>query len=47
LGQLSEDIAMKKLKKELGETSGYLNWINEIKELSGIQARLPFFISIR
>jgi protease-4 len=47
LGQLSEDITMKKLKKELGETSVYLNYFNELKELSGIQARLPFFINIR
>jgi protease-4 len=48
LGQLSGDIAIKKLKKELGETSIYLNWLNELKDFSsGIQARLPFFINIR
>jgi protease-4 len=47
LEQLSGDITMKKLKKEFGETSIYLNWLNELKELSGIQARLPFFINIR
>ena len=47
LGQLNEEVTMKKIKKELGETSIYLNWLNELKDLSGIQARLPFFINIR
>ena len=47
LEQLSDEVTMKKLKKELGETTIYLNWINDLKELSGIQARLPFAINIR
>jgi protease-4 len=47
LEQLSEEITTQKIKKELGETSVYLNWLNELKDISGIQARLPFFINIR
>jgi protease-4 len=47
LGQLSDEIAMKRINKKLGEASVYLKWLNEIEELSGIQARLPFFINIR
>ncbi|MDR2887658.1 MAG: signal peptide peptidase SppA [Bacteroidales bacterium] len=45
--QLSGDIMMKKMKKELGETAVYLDWLNGVRELSGIQARLPFFINVR
>jgi len=48
LEQLSGEVTMRKLKKEFGEeTSVYLNWLNDLKELSGIQARLPFVINIR
>jgi hypothetical protein len=35
------------LKKELGESVKYYNMVQEIRELSGIQARLPYFIEIR
>jgi hypothetical protein len=34
------------LKKELGESVKYYNLLQEIKDLSGIQARLPYFIEI-
>ena len=34
------------LKKELGESVKYYNMVQEIKDLSGIQARLPYFIEI-
>ena len=45
--QLSGEVTMKKLKNELGNASIYLNWLNELGELSGTQARLPFFINIQ
>jgi protease IV len=47
LGQLSGEIRMDILKKELGESVRYYNMYQEIKDLSGIQARLPYFIEIR
>jgi len=34
------------IKKELGETFRFYNEITEIKDMSGIQARLPYFIEI-
>lgn len=46
LSELSGDIRMNILKKELGESIEYYNIINEIKDLSGVQARLPFFLEI-
>lgn len=45
--QLSGDMVMKKMKKELGETAVYLHWLNSVRQLSGIQLRLPFYINIR
>jgi hypothetical protein len=47
LSQLSGDVKMKLLKKELGESVRYYNMMQEIRELTGIQARLPYFIEIR
>jgi len=47
LTQLSGDIRMNILKTELGESVKYYNMVQEIKDLSGIQARLPYFIDIR
>jgi protease-4 len=44
LSQLGGDIRMSILKKELGESVKYYNLLQEIKDLSGIQARLPYFI---
>jgi protease-4 len=46
LSQLGGDIRMSILKKELGESVKYYNLLQEIKDLSGIQARLPYFIEI-
>jgi protease IV len=46
LSQLGGEIRMNILKKELGESVKYYNIVQELKELSGIQARLPYFIEI-
>jgi len=46
LTQLGGEIRMNFLKKELGESVKYYNMVQEIKDLSGIQARLPYFIEI-
>lgn len=46
LNQLSGDVKLKFLTKELGETSRIIRELAEIKDLSGIQARLPYFIEI-
>ena len=46
LTQLSGELRMSILKKELGESVKYYNMVQEIKDLSGIQARLPYFIEI-
>jgi protease-4 len=47
LTQLSGDVRMSILKRELGEAMVYYRRLIELKELSGIQARLPYFIDIR
>lgn len=46
LTQLGGEMRMNFLRKELGESVKFYNMIQEIKELSGIQARLPYFIEI-
>jgi protease-4 len=46
LNQLGGEIRMSLIKKELGETFRFYNEITEIRDLSGIQARLPYFIEI-
>lgn len=46
LSQLSGEVRMSILKKELGESVKYYNMVQELKDLSGIQARLPYFIEI-
>ncbi len=46
LTQLSGEIRINILKKELGESIKYYNIYQEIKDLSGIQARLPYFLEI-
>jgi protease-4 len=46
LSQLSGEVKMSILKKELGESVKFYNMVREIKEMSGIQARLPYFIDI-
>lgn len=44
---LSGDIKSRLIKKELGELAKYYEDINELRSLTGIQARLPYFIEIR
>ena len=46
LTQLSGEIRMNILKRELGESVKYYNMVQEIRDLSGIQARLPYFLEI-
>jgi protease-4 len=46
LSQLGGEIKMSILKNELGESVKYYNIIQEVKDMSGIQARLPYFIDI-
>ncbi len=47
LKSLSGDIKSKLIRKELGELAKYYDDINELRSLTGIQARLPYFIEIR
>jgi len=46
LTQLGGELRMSFIKKELGESFRFYNEITEIRDLSGIQARLPYFIEI-
>lgn len=46
LSQLTGEVRMNILKKELGESVKYYNIVQEIRDLSGIQARLPYFLEI-
>ena len=46
LSQLGGEVRMSILKKELGESVKYYNILQEVKDMSGIQARLPYFIDI-
>lgn len=46
LSQLTGDIKMRFLKSELGENLKFYNELQELKNLSGIQARLPYFIEV-
>lgn len=46
LSQLSGEIKMNILKHELGESFKYFNIAEEVKNMAGIQARLPYFIDI-
>jgi protease IV len=46
LSQLSGEIRLRVLKNELGEYKKLFDEIREIKDLSGIQARLPYFIEV-
>lgn len=46
VSQLSGDVRMKFIRKELGASGKYLDMIEELKNMSGIQARLPYFIEI-
>jgi protease-4 len=44
---LSGEVRIRILEKELGEYAKYYSVIKELASLSGIQARLPYFIEIR
>ena len=46
LNQLSGEIKLSILKNELGESVKYFNLVKELKNMSGVQARLPYFIDI-
>jgi len=46
LNQLTGEVRLSFLKKELGESYRIYNELLEIRDLSGIQARLPYFIEI-
>jgi protease IV len=46
LSQLGGEVKMNFLKNELGESVKLYNMIREVKDMSGIQARLPYFIDI-
>jgi protease-4 len=46
LSQLSGEVKMNILKNELGESVKLYNIIHEVKEMTGIQARIPYFIEI-
>ena len=47
LTQLGGELKMNMLKSELGESVKLYNMIQEVKNMSGIQARIPYFIDIR
>jgi protease-4 len=46
ISQLAGDIKMRILNKELGEYKSLFDELQEIANISGIQARLPFFIEV-
>ncbi len=46
LKQMNGELKMSFLKKEMGESVRFLNEFREIRDLSGIQARLPYFVEI-
>ena len=46
ISQLTGEIKMGILKKELGESVKFYNMVQEIRQMSGLQARLPYFIEI-
>jgi protease IV len=47
LSQLEGEIKLRILKNELGESAKYFDIVEEIRNLSGLQARLPYFIEVR
>src|SRR5664280_990741 len=44
--QLTGEVKLSILKNELGESVKYYNMAKELKDMSGVQARLPYFIDI-
>lgn len=47
ISQLGGEIKMQIIKNELGGSVKYYNMVEELRDLSGIQARLPYFLEIR
>lgn len=47
ISQLSGDVKTRILRNELGESLRIIDAIREISNLSGVQARMPYFIEIR
>lgn len=47
ISQLSGEVKMRMLKKELGEAVRYYNIVKEVGEMSGVQARMPYFIELK
>lgn len=46
LNQLTGDIRLNLIRKELGESFRFYRELAELRDMSGIQARLPYFIEI-
>jgi protease-4 len=46
LSELTGELKMNLIKNELGESVKFYNILQEIKDMSGIQTRLPYFIEI-
>jgi protease-4 len=47
LSQLGGEVKMNFLKKELGETARLYDILKEVREMQGIQARLPYFMELK
>jgi protease IV len=47
LNELGGELKMNIIKRELGESSKIYDILKEIKDLTGVQARLPYFVEIR
>lgn len=46
LSQLTGEVKMRILKNELGESVRFYNIVNDIREMNGIQARMPYLLEI-
>jgi protease-4 len=47
LSQLGGEVKMNFLKQELGESARLYDILKEVREMEGIQARLPYFLELR
>jgi protease-4 len=47
LKEISENARMRILKKELGEYYKYLEQLEDLENMSGVQARLPFKVELQ
>ncbi|MFO7574881.1 MAG: signal peptide peptidase SppA [Bacteroidales bacterium] len=45
--ELTGDVRLKLAERELGQLAGYISDLREMSTLTGIQARLPYFINLR